>query len=235
MIDVKVTKEQVKNHLYYSKWVYLATLAVGILFFNLLFSATMPQTPKDKKVEIIVLGYYLSGDYTAWEQQILDALPEDQQEVSFVTYSSDSSDELSNLELIQARMATQQGDIFLMDVKTYQLLATTGAFLPLDREMPDGGPPFLSRVTLPEGLDPTLLTAEFETVDAQGNHVKDKAICGVSMMGVRAMLELGAVPDDMVAAVTTYSVNQGNALAALEWIFENKAETALSTTPAPAQ
>lgn len=232
MIDGRVTKRRLLNHLHYSKWYYLLALAGSLLVFALLYDITEPKVPGNQKVQILVLDYYLTGDTGAWQEEILAHLPEDQREVRFVTLAAGITNTSENLELIQARIVTRLDDIFLMDVETYKLLASTGAFLPLDRPSQPDGVPFLERITLPEGVDPAALTVQYETLDDAGNLIKEEGICGVSMIGVRGMLYLGVVPDNMVAAVASYSENQENALETLAWIFENKQEGPELATPA---
>lgn len=221
MIDLKVTKERLKNHLHYGKWGYIIAIALVMVIWNFVFSATEPQTPREYKVDIVIVSY-ASGDMEGWGEEILKVLPEDQEEVNVSSYAISGIDDAQLYEILAARMAAQEGDVFIMTQELYTSLASGGAFIPLDTPLTEGGVAFLDTVPIPEGYDLETLRVEYEEYDQDNNVTLADAICGVPLDDVQGLLDLMVLPEGMVASVTSYSINQENALTALRWIIENK-------------
>ena len=67
MPDTRITKERLKNHWMYSSWKYLLLLIICIAGWNLIYSITEYQPPREKRLEV----YFLSTAYV--EENIIVA------------------------------------------------------------------------------------------------------------------------------------------------------------------
>lgn len=228
MMDLRITRDRLRNHFHYSKWSYILVIGLMMAIWSFTFSATAPETPREYKVDVYILSY-ASGDLEGWEQQILESLPPDQQEINFLTYSLADVSGGQTMEILSAWMAAQQGDIFFMPKDIYMSLAQSGAFLVLDKPLTEGEPAFIDTVPVPEGFDTETLRVEYEVYNEEGTASLSDGICGVPLDGAEGLLDLYVVPEGMVASVTAYSVNQQNALSVIAWILENKQEATLGT------
>lgn len=224
MIDLRVTGDRLKNHLHYGKWTYIMAVALAMAVWSFTFSATAPKTPGEYKLDIYIIAY--ASDYETWEDEILAQLPADQREVNFYMFSMSDAG-TSAYDVIAAWMSAHQGDIYIMSREVYLNLASQGAFIPLDAPLAEGQAAPLDSVPLPEGYDLEALRVEFETYDSDtGESSPVSAVCGVPLDDVRGLIDLFVSPEDMVASVTAYSVNQSNAVEALSWIINNKRTSA---------
>ncbi|MGI5877120.1 MAG: hypothetical protein ACOX7W_00780 [Christensenellales bacterium] len=223
MMDLRITRDRLRNHFHYSKWSYILVVGLMMVVWSFTFSATAPETPREYKVDIYILSY-ASGDLEGWERQILESLPPDQQEINFLTYSIADMSGGQTMEILGAWMAVQQGDIFVMPMGIYTSLAQSGAFLALDKPLEEGEPPFIETVPIPEDFDMETLRVEYEVYDEEGAASLSDGICGVPLDSAEGLLDIYVVPEGMIASVTTYSINQRNALSVIAWILENKQE-----------
>jgi hypothetical protein len=220
MLNLKVTRERLINHLHYGKWTYIAAAALAMVVWNFAFSATAPQTPAEYKLDIYILAQ--ASNYETWEDEILAQMPEDQQEVNFYMFSMTDAG-ASAYDVIGAWMTAGQGDIFIMSKEVYLNLASQGVFIPLDTPLAQGQNALLDSVPIPEGYDLETLRVEYEMYDKKtGESSQASAICGVPLDDVKGLLDLYVIPEGMVASVTVYSANQQNAVNALAWIINNK-------------
>ena len=129
-----LSKEKIQNHIAYSSWKYLLLIAVAILGWNIIYSVTEYQPPEEKK---IILGVYSYGDdvnITPYMEQVrLDILP-DMEDVSaqFIV-----PDEAYGDMILMTRIAARECDIYVLSRTQFQNFAAQGAFMPLEKVLPD--------------------------------------------------------------------------------------------------
>ena len=129
-----LSKEKIQNHIAYSSWKYLLLIAVAILGWNIIYSVTEYQPPEEKK---IILGVYSYGDdvnITPYMEQVrLDILP-DMEDVSaqFIV-----PDEAYGDMILMTRIAARECDIYVLPRTQFQNFAAQGAFMPLEKVLPD--------------------------------------------------------------------------------------------------
>ncbi len=146
------SREALKNHFQYAKWVYVL-IFIGVFFVSdLLFTMTAYRAPAERKVDIQVVGYLGS---TEGLQQVCDKiLPEAQQldptleEINAlnIVYSGDAETDIYGAQKFMVMLGAQEGDIYIVNRPLLEMLAGQGGALPLDA--------FIERGLLPtEGVD----------------------------------------------------------------------------------
>lgn len=129
-----VTRDVLKNHLTYSLWKYLLLAVVAIFGWNLIYTATQYQVPEEKK---IILGAYAYGDGALanlyLEQVRAEVLPEMEQ----ISAQFIMPDEMYGAMILSTRVAARECDIYLLPRDQFQSYASQGAFMPLDKVLPE--------------------------------------------------------------------------------------------------
>lgn len=129
-----LTKERLQNHFTYSLWKYALLALVGIFGWNLIYSATAPQAPEEKKV---VMGVYSFGSDTninAYMEQVRVDLMPDMEEMyaTFIAPDATYGD-----MILSTRIAARECDIYVLPRTQFQNYAAQGAFMALDEVCPD--------------------------------------------------------------------------------------------------
>ena len=219
MIDVRFTKERFKNHFYYAKWMYVVFVALGAVIFSMVFTFTRPVVPKEFRIDISIMGFTLQdAEKEIWEQEILAGLSEDQQEVNIYALSfggseGDSIGGYSVYEILAARMAAKEDDIYIMSKEIYMGLASQGAFTVMDDIITD--------YEYPEELD--LEEYKVELQDSEGTDGQPH-FYGLPLDNVMGLVDLGVDPRQSVIGILVYSENYDNALKAVDYIM-NRTES----------
>ena len=221
MIDLKFTKQRFKDHLYYSKWMYIVMAAAALVVFSMVFSVTKPVVPKEFKVDISVLGFTVQdSEKNIWQEEMLSLMPEDQQEVNIYSLGFGGDDEDASMgytvyEIITARMAAREDDIYIVSKDLFTVFVQQGAFMPLDD--------IAGKYEIPEGINPDDYKATIEDPDLSDGK---EHVYGLPLDGVMGLVDLGVDPNNRVLAVLTYTENYENVLIAVDYIM-NKTESVL--------
>lgn len=213
MIDLKITKDRLKNHFYYAKWLYVVAILGAVLVFSMVFSVTEPQVPKNLKIDINVIGATLNDAAKGiWQEDILEELSEDQQEVNIYALAlgaDNSTPGISVYEVLVARMAAKEDDILILPKEVYDGIATQGAFLNLDE--------YASKFEYPEGVDLEAIKVKLEEDIADGD--TEPHMFGVPIDNLIGFADLGVNPIGRVAVIMVYTENKDNAFKALDFIM----------------
>ena len=124
----KFSKQRFKDHLYYSKGLYVIFIASALIIFSMVYSITRPKVPKEFKIDVSIFGASLQdAEKSLWEQEILALLTQDQQEVNInsMGFSGENIDTMGHTfyELLYARIAAKEGDIFILSKDIYMNIA----------------------------------------------------------------------------------------------------------------
>lgn len=226
MIDVKFTKKRFIDHFYYSKGLYVVFVALGLIIFSMVFTFTRPIVPKEFKVDISILGFTLQDvEKEIWEQELLESLAPDQQEVNFYSLGFGGDDDslggYSVFEILAARMAAQEDDIYIMSKEIYLSLAQQGAFMPMDE--------IVSMYEYPEELD----LEEYKIKLEEGLGSDDNPhIYGLPLDNAMGLVDLGVDPRERVIAILVYTENYDNALKAAEYIMNRTQSVVIDSAQA---
>lgn len=129
-----VTKEKFQNHITYSLWKYALLVVAAVFGWNIIYSATAPQTPEEKK---IILGVYSYGDeenINAYMEQVrVELLPEMEDMSAMYIMPDETYGEM----ILSTRFAARECDIYVLSKSTFQGYAAQGAFMALDEVLPD--------------------------------------------------------------------------------------------------
>lgn len=122
MTKERITKQWLKNHIFYSWWKYLALAAVCVFGVDMLFSMTEYRPPEEKKVEIYVLHDYIEA--TAVQQALaplfFEECPE-QEELTVLSINIGSDDMYARMQFT-TYAAARQGDVYMMPVTEFRNL-----------------------------------------------------------------------------------------------------------------
>ena len=217
MLDLKITKQRLKDHLYYSKWLYLVAAAIALVIFSLIYQIAEPVVPKGLKVDIAVIGFSVDEtEKTVWEDDILSILPEDQQEVNIYSLAlptDDSSNGFAVYQILTAKMTAKEDDILILPKDLYLSFASQGAFLAVDD--------IVSRYELPEGLD----LDEYKVAVTDEQTAQEPHLYGFPIDNISGFRDMGIDPEGKVMTILVYTENYTNVLKAADYIM-NKTESA---------
>lgn len=213
MIDLKLNKKRMQMHLHYYSWRYVVLLAVAIFAANMLYTVTRPETPADKRVDIIIIPSQSTGDNTdEWSKSILRTLPADQLEVNVTMTPIIQGNESTIYQLIAARLSAGEGNVWIMPKDMFLSYAQSGVWLPLDGVM--------DKFNLPEGTD---INKYKVAVQPDENTPAQDQICGIPLDKCVGLAEL-IIPTDMVLAFPSFAKNIDNSYAAANWILSRTDE-----------
>ncbi len=219
MIDTKITAQRFKDHFYYSKWLYVVFILSGIAVFSMVFTLTRPTIPGEFKIDISVFAASMDDNAASeWEQGILALLPEDQQEVNIYAMGFGASGEetlggYSPYEIIAARMAAHEDDIYIMPKDIYINLAAQGAFY----EMDDA----IGNYEYPEEIDLEEYKVQYredENVEVPPHYY------GLPLDSSLGLVDIGVDPREHVIAILIYTEDYDNAMTAIDYIM-NRTES----------
>lgn len=229
MIDLKLNSKRLRLHWQYYAWRYAVGIAAAVLVANILFTATKPQIPYERKVEIII--YYTSGTGSseaeaAWQNGLLRILPPDQS-VFILTTPVIQGEEPTISQVASARMAAREGTIWIVpkdpdniNLDFFTGYAASGAFIPLDG--------ILSQLGLPEDID---LAAGTVTAQPDESLPAETHVYGIPLGQCKGLSELFN-PSSMMLVLPTYAEkNLQNAIIAMQWLLSRTEEPQAPADP----
>lgn len=137
MPDTRITKERLKNHWMYSSWKYLLMIVIFVAGWNLIYSITEYKPPRERRLEL----YVLSNAYVTENMEALEAELEplfvgeeegDMEEFNIYVMNYGGEDDVYGPQLLMTRLASLEGDVYMVDETTLTLLISQELALPLD-------------------------------------------------------------------------------------------------------
>ena len=180
MPNTKLSKALLKNHLHYTKAIYLGILIVAVMVADVLFTVTEYRSPGDRTVDIELVGVFSNTENAApFIQTALEAgqayeRARDEaagidvhaenyepalEQVQFLTmfYDMTSEDAYYDQQRYMVALAANEGDIFIVERPMMNDLIRQGLAVDLTPYIESGiidpGDRDLSRVTYPETVD----------------------------------------------------------------------------------
>lgn len=124
-----LTKKRLQQHFTYSWWKYALLVSVGILFWNIFFSVTTPQTPQEYRVTTYIYAVGDQEGLNAYLENVRTTEMADMQQVDTIfTYPDPTNGPM----VLMAHIAAGEGDLYIFDKETYQAYASQSLFLPLE-------------------------------------------------------------------------------------------------------
>lgn len=224
MPDTRITKDRLRNHLHYGKWIYVLIAAVAFFVVSLAYDMTEYTPDKHHRVDFQLVGNTILTDGKALEavgQAALAAVkPRDGrlEAVNFYNIGFTGDDALDYYGSIKftTMLAAGEGAVFCVDRALMERLAGQGGALPLDGYVESGALPRALGVTLPE-------------LDGDGNPTGASHVYALDLSGLGLMLsdDIGYDSRDKYAMVLASCVNPDTAAAVLNSVIEQL------TGPAP--
>ncbi len=180
MPNTKITRDRWKNHMHYSKMIYLIVIVVAGMLGDILYTVTTYHAPNARRVDIEFVGPFVDFSnaepfsQTAMEAGIAYERARDEaagidvnsadyepalQEVEFysVDYDPSSDDAAYGQQKLMVTLAAQEGDIFVVSRSLMVELVQEGLATDLTPYIENGvidpGERDLSRVTFSEYVD----------------------------------------------------------------------------------
>ncbi len=222
MLDIKFTKKRFKDHMYYSKWAYIAAILGAAALFSIVFTVTKPKVPNELKVDVTVIGVTLQEpEKNMWQKEILETLSEDQQEVNIYALGFSGSDgssmDYTMFEVLAARIAAKEDDILILSKDVYLTYASQGAFYSMDE--------IVGKYDFPEDM------YDLEEYKTTTDEDTESHLYGIPISHLEGFVDLGVDPTDKVMAVLIYTENYDNVLKTIDYMMGKTDSILLSQMP----
>lgn len=220
----RMTKEKLKEHLSVYKWIYIVAALVAGLAFAMVYAISTPRVSNSNKLQIISSEYLDDTASVHWQDELREVIPDT---ITYIEVGTTSSTigEAGDMEVVFARMVTQDADLWLINRNYYDGFASQGAWLALD-EPDENGKTLLDRLRIPNTVNVNDATTELQMTDDEGvtNGEFEYHICGIPLDAVEGLYQLECYPTDLVAAIPVYTDNVDECLDAIQWMLDNKME-----------
>ncbi len=143
MPDTRITKERLKNHWLYSSWKYLLMIVIFVAGWNLTYSITEYKPPREKRLEVYFLSTaYVEENIKALEEELAPLFvgdgEDDMEELNFYVVNYGSEDDVYGPQLLMTRLASHEGDIYMVDEQTFASFVAQELATPLDEYIESG-------------------------------------------------------------------------------------------------
>lgn len=190
----------------YSSWKYLLMVIIFIAGWNLVYSVTEYRPPREKRLELYVLSsaYSDEGFKALSEELAPEFVGEDEGDMeAFNIYTMNyGGDDVYGPEILMTRLASLEGDVYLVDEETLASFIMQELATPLDEYVADGS-------LNVEGLDlETVTRAEPAGEDEEGNVIYsgERHVYALPAQRMYGLLDKGLVDNrGMYFVVMAYS------------------------------
>ncbi len=132
-LSTPVNKAVLKDHFTYNWWKYILAAVLSIFVWNMYYVQTMYHPPEDKRIDIYVQGLPVSQDeLNSYFEPIWKKYVPEMETVETVTLFANTEQDYYSSMQIMTYIVAGQGDIYIIDGKTFKQYAPQGAFLPLE-------------------------------------------------------------------------------------------------------
>lgn len=216
MPDTRITKERLKNHLHYGKWIYVLIAVAAFFLVDLVYTMTEYRPDRYHRVDVQLVGNSIMTD-EALDAVALKAVeavkPQDPrlEEVNLynIAYSGDASTDIYGAQKYAVMLAEGSSSIYFVNQALLEQMVAQGGALPLDGYAASGALPKADTVTLPEA-------------DSDGNPTGNRYIYAVDASGLGRMLsdDIGYDSRGKYAVIFAGCVNPDTAVAVLRNLFD---------------
>jgi len=171
MPSTRMTKDKIKTHWHYHRWIYLLIALLSAFALNMLFTVTAYHPPRERRLDVQLVGMYANAEaLTPFAEEALETLPfvSEVEEINFYAISLNGDQDIYGQQKYMVMLGANEGDIYFIDRRNLEQLADMGALAPLDDYIERGilnpGERDLLAVTYPE-------PPPEEGVSSRGEHV----------------------------------------------------------------
>jgi len=239
MPNTRITKERLKNHLHYGKWIYILIAVVAWFAVDLVYTMTEYRPDRYHRVDVQLVGNSVMQD-EALEEVALKAVqavaPQDPrlEEVNLynIAYSGDATADMYGAQKYAVMLAEGSSSIYFVNRALMEDMVNQGGALPLDGYVESGALPRELAVTMPE-------------VDEDDQPTGNSHVYAIDASGLGGMLadDIGYDVRDKYAMIFAACVNPDTAVAVLRNLMDQApdsefaralAAAAAEASPAPA-
>lgn len=202
-----IRKAKWRMHYQYDLWKYVVFILVAVFAIGLLYQATAPRPAPDRWIKVMAAGSVYSHELTLLAEKAMEEELPDQQIDIGVTGSTPGQPDSDAMTKITVMFAAQDGDVYIMRKELFEEYAPQEVFVPLEDLIASGD--LVASETQPDwAYGVGLASGE--------KHLY--GICLEELPGLRYVMD---DPSQYVISMTTYSVNQKNALRFINWLLED--------------
>lgn len=235
MPNTRITREKLSTHLHYGKWVYILIAVLAYFAVDLAYTMTEYRPPKERKVEVQIVGSYVNTDGFLAEvaaKMLADGQAQDEtlEEVSIfaLNYSGDPEQDIYGAQKYMVMLAAQEGDIYMVSRPLLEQLVSQGAALPLDPYLQDG-------TLRAEGMDLSGVTFAEPAPSEDEAPSGEEHVYALPAAGLNRMLEADISYDnrDQYLVIVSYCANPDTTARAMQTMIDQL--TAPPPEPASAE
>ena len=215
MPDTRVTKEKLKNHLHYGKWIYILIAAAAFFVVEMAYTMTEYRPDKYHRVDVQLVGNSILREEqleAVAQNAVAAVVPQDPKleavNIYNIAYSGDATADIYGAQKYAVMLAAGEGGIYFINRPLLENMVAQGGALPLDAYVDGGVLPKELAVTLPEA-------------DEDGNPTGNTHVYALDASGLGGMLsdDIGYDTRDKYAVIFAACVNPDTAAAVLKNVF----------------
>lgn len=126
-----LTRQRLRNHIMYSWWKYVLLIVLAIFGWDIIYNMTRYRPPEAKKVN---LNVYVAANQTALDAYLSDIHETQLPEMEEMSASYTVLEQMYGDMIFSAHMASNDGDIYLLNRDYFQRYASSGAYRALEDE-----------------------------------------------------------------------------------------------------
>ena len=145
MPDTRVTKARLKNFFFYSKWLFVAVIAIVFVVTDLLYTTTRYRSPDEREVSFQIVTSYVDTetglmDVAAKALEAGKVFDPTLEEVTFscIGYNPDDSTDTYGYQKYYVMVGSGEGDIYMLPKSLMKSLASQGYLVPLEGYIDEG-------------------------------------------------------------------------------------------------
>lgn len=221
MPKTKLTRDSWKNHMHYSKYVYVIIALLAWFVVDMTYTMTEYRPPKERKVEIQLVGEYADAeplkDVAAQALGVGQAFDETLEVVEFfpLMYSG-QEDDMYGAQKYMVMVAAQEGHIYFLNRPLMEQMVMQGGALSLDEYIESG-------VLDPGDADLSTVTYNApDLYDEDGATLDERHVYALPLSELGTMLSLDTSYDirDKYAIIMSYSPNPDTVAVVLASVME---------------
>ncbi|MBQ4552668.1 MAG: hypothetical protein IJA59_06935 [Clostridia bacterium] len=212
-IKTPLSKEQVRTHLTYSSWKYIALIIASIFGWNLLYTMTAYRSPEHLRVDVYLQsGTAVDEVVDAYFKPVWDACVPDMETVDAVILTSTAAEDAYATMQLSVYIMAGEGDIYMLKTEDFKNYAAQGAFIDLT--------PYVENGML--NIDDIDVSAGYvAVVDDEGIPTGEKQFFGIPAYTLDGFKTGANIYNrDLVIGVTAFSNNEENVIKFLNGLIE---------------
>lgn len=215
-MKTRLNWDNIKLHFTYNWWAYVLMAVFMVFVWDMSYTRTEYEPPADKKLQITIVGDYVSTEVLdLYEQKVMTEFPAlEEVTVDNIMLDFTGEGDYSGYMKLQVVISCGEGDIYLVNSELLSMYGGMGAFEPLDALVAEGG--VLYGMFTEEELESGSFIAE----ESDGQ----EHVYGLPADRLYGLISQGVDTTDLYITLTTFTENPEYAEKALLWLCEQTKE-----------